>query len=156
MGRTVNEVIARTVEELPEPLRALVKSSIKFVVRARPSAADIELGAEPTDQGFFVGFPVLGEDEDAGDLYQEEGEDIATPESAAVLRADEGDLVAEVEPYTPGGTISIFTANIRPLNETTVTEVILHELAHFAGEDEEGVFALGLGDTEADDPEAPK
>ncbi len=90
MGRSVNDVIARTVAELPPPLCELVQTSIKFVVRKKPNAADLAHGAQPDDRGIFVGYPVLSEeDEDAGELYAEPGDDLAVHESAAVLRADD-------------------------------------------------------------------
>jgi hypothetical protein len=145
--KTAREVIRQTVTGLPEPLRSLVASSIRFVIRKKPTAADLELGAKPDDRGIFIGLPVLEHDgDDAGELYAEEGEELGQHESAAVLRADEGDLVAELEPYTPGGTIAIFTGNIRPFTEKELVDVVLHELAHFAGEDEEGALELGLSD----------
>jgi len=161
--RTVAQVIAKVVGDLPVELRRLVRSRVKFVVRKRPTAADIAAGAEPNDRGIFVGFPVLENDgeEDAGaDLYAEDeaaaaGVVLAETDSPAVLRADEGDLVAELEPYEPGGTIALFTDNIRPLSEENVVDVLLHEIAHFAGEDEEGAFEVGLAEeTEAEGGEA--
>lgn len=144
---TINEIIERQVQSLPAPLRDVVRAAVRFQVRDRPNAADLDLGAEPGDRGLFVGFPVRAEggEEGEGELYGNEGDDLATVDGVDELRADDGDLVAEVEPYQPGGVIVLFRANIRPFTEQAVIDVILHELAHFFGDDEHGVFEMGLG-----------
>jgi Zn-dependent protease with chaperone function len=149
---TILEAVTATLGELPPNVAAYVRARIRWETRLEPNAADLELGAHQTDRGLFVGRPVRGdEDEEGGELYEVDGEDIAQAQGAPEYSAAEGDDFAEVSPDEPGGVIVLFAGNIRPLNKTTVAAVVLHELAHFFGETEEGVFALGLADDAAED-----
>jgi hypothetical protein len=138
--------IAETLRELPGDVQQLVCTSVRFVARKLPNAADLAHGAQPGDRGLFVGFPVRSEeDEEGGELYADDGADVASAQGAPELFAGEGDDVAQVAQGRPGGTIVLFTRNITPLDQEHVSEVILHELAHFLGETEESAEELGLG-----------
>lgn len=142
----LGDVVAEVLDGLPDEVADLVRSSIRFEVRPVPTSIDLARGAAPTDQGLFVGYPVRSEeDEEGGELYVEEGDDVACAEGSHELYAEEGDDVAEVPHYRPGGVIVIFGGNIKPLNRANVSAVILHELAHFLGETEEEVDEMGLG-----------
>jgi hypothetical protein len=138
--------IAETLRELPGDVQKLVCASVRFVVRRVPNEIDLGHGAKPEDRGLFIGFPVRSEeDEEGGELYAEEGADVASAQGAPELYAEDGVDVAEVAQGPPGGTIVLFSANIRPLNQEQVTAVLLHEIAHFLGETEESAEELGLG-----------
>lgn len=133
----LREYIDEIVDELPPEAAELVRNRIRWEFRLRPSSEDLGRGAEPEDRGYFYGFRVRGEDE--VDLEGEgEGE---------VFLADDDDDIAEVPEYRPGGVIVLFTANIgKKLTRSAVRAVVMHELAHFLGEDEESALELGLGD----------
>ena len=130
----VADCIREVIAELPPEARALVEERVRFELRPTPTAADLELGARPDDRGLFVGLRVRGDDEDPdGELYAEDCDEVASPPS------DE-----------PQGVVVLFTANIRPLNQDHVREVVLHELAHFLGSDEDEAAELGVGDLDED------
>lgn len=144
---TVAAVIAATLAELPDEIEEIVRQSIRIEVRPAPIAWDLAHGAQRTDRGLFVGYPWRSESDAEGDgeLYAEDGDDVAQLEGGDELFAAEGDDVAEVATYKPGGVIVLFTSNIVPLDEVQITQVLLHELAHFLGEDEQSVDEMGLG-----------
>jgi Zn-dependent protease with chaperone function len=134
----LREYIGEIVDELPEEAAELVRARIRWEIRPAPTAEDLERGCKKGDRGYFYGFRVKGEDEI--DLEGEgEGE---------VFLADDDDDVAEVPEYRAGGVIALFTRNIGKLTRSSVRDVVLHELAHFLGEDEAGALELGLGDDE--------
>lgn len=129
----LSEIVDEVLAELPEEIRRLVRKCVRFQARPRPGPEDLERGCEPDWQGYFYGRPCKTEDE----LDEDGGE---------VFYADEDDDVAEAEEYRPGGVIVLFTDNIRPRKVSVVREVLLHEIGHFLGEDEEDLGELGLGD----------
>lgn len=142
----IAKVIGGVIGELPPEARALIRRSIRWHVRPRPSPGDLELGAKPTDRGLFVGQPVRSEEDDeGGEFYADEGDELAEAQGLPGVYENEGEDVAEVDDARPGGAIAIYYANINPLTEATITEVVLHELGHFLGETEEGNEEMGLG-----------
>lgn len=118
---------------LPPEVEQLVRARVRFFARPWPTPTDLERGAEADMAGYFYGHPVGAEDDDAGELELEEGDDIAVAPAAA-----------------PGGEIVIFTRNIAPLTEDNVREVLLHEIAHFLGDSESDVLEAGLADDDDD------
>jgi Zn-dependent protease with chaperone function len=146
MLELVQSAVRATMDNLPDELAAYVEQRIRWELRPVPNGDDLELGAHLTDRGLFVGTPVRSaEDDEGGELYAAEGDDIAESQGAPEYFAAEGDDIAEVSSDEPGGVIVLFTSNIKPLDAEHVEAVILHELAHFLGETEEGVAEMGLG-----------
>jgi Zn-dependent protease with chaperone function len=141
---TVTEALEIALADLPEDVRRYVGKRIRWEVRPSPTPEDIALGASPTDQGLFVGRPLRGEDDDEGGELFDQGDDVGHAQGAPEYTSADGDDVAEVESQEPGGRIILYTSNIKPLDAEHVAAVVLHELAHFLGETEEGVFELGL------------
>ena len=157
MLRSIADVIEQTIQGLPPTIREVVRATVRIQVRSKPNRGDLELGAQPTDRGLFVGFPIREEGDELGGggelaevaALDGSGDQLGAQEGAAVLYAGEGGLLAEVEPYQPGGVIVLFTGNIRPLTAPAVIAVLLHELNHFFGDDEDGAFEMGVGDQPA-------
>jgi hypothetical protein len=134
-------VISEVVAGLPASMRRLLRRRVRFVLLDAPGPRHRRLGARPGDRGLFVGWPVRADHEhQGGDLYVTEDGDVDA-EGAPEL-VDAGDGLGVVRHQRPGGTIYLFGGNI-PDRATAVT-VVLHELAHFFGDDEDDVFAAGL------------
>jgi hypothetical protein len=141
---SILDAVMVVLSELPPNVRAYVDKRIRWEFMPRPTPAHLALGAAPGDQGLFVGFPVRGEDEDQGGELYDEGDGLGHAQGEPELRASDDDDTAELVSHEPGGTITLYTENIRPLDREGVRRAVLHELAHFFGEDEDGVFELGL------------
>lgn len=120
-------LVADVLAGLPAELGELVRDRVRIELRARPDREDLERGAGATWRGYF---------------YGQQLEQLAhvTEWEAA------GELLAPVR--KGGGVVRIFLANLRGPDE--LVEVLLHELHHFVGADEDDVAAEGLGEFEAE------
>lgn len=142
---TVREALEHCLGELPAEIQGFIAERIRWEVRPAPTPADLELGAAPTDQGLFVGIPVRGDDEEeGGELYDEEDGNAHAEGAPEYYETADGGGIAEVDTGRPGGRIILFTENIKPLDGEHIAAVVMHELAHFFGETEEGVFEMGF------------
>ncbi len=103
--------IAHVLDGLPEELTALIEQRVRFVVRARPTPLELELGIGADWRGAFLGLPVTDDPE-----------------------ADEA-----------RGTVLLYTDNCRSGTVDELEQVVLHELHHFLGADEDEVDAEGVG-----------
>jgi len=141
----VRKWIAEIVSELDGGAAELVQARIRWETRAKPTPADLALGAKPGDRGLFVGHPVRAEeDEDqGGELYVDDEGNVEAEGEAEYYVDDAGDV--EEAGADPGGRIILFLDNIRPLTRENLEPVVMHEIAHFLGEDEDGVEELGFG-----------
>jgi predicted Zn-dependent protease with MMP-like domain len=127
------DVVREVLAEMPPEAKRFVADHVHIEVRDVPTDEDIARGADPDDRGYFYGRRLRGD----GEL-----------EDVEEWYADEDDDVAEVPEAQPGGVVVLFLGNIRPLTRAAVTDVLLHELAHAFGEDEDDVVLLGLDDAE--------
>jgi hypothetical protein len=141
---SILDAVMVVLRELPPAVRGYVDKRIRWEFLPRPTAAHLELGAAPGDQGLFAGFPVRGDDDDQGGEMYDHGDGVGHAQGEPELRASDDDDTAELVTHEPGGTIYLYTENIRPLDREHLRRAVLHELAHFFGEDEDGVFELGL------------
>ena len=114
---TIAELIEDVRVTLPASVRAELEG-VRVLVKGSPDAGDISRGCDPRLEGYFFGTRG-GEDEDVGNALPDPG-------------PAQGDVV-------------IFVNNLRELSRAHVRKVLLHELSHALGCDEEDMALLGLG-----------
>ena len=118
----IEQAIGRILSSLPQEVAAKL-ARIEIQHRAFPTAEDIARGATPDHYGYFYGCPI------------EPVETTELPDEA-----------------TPEGVIVIFTGKLRPLTPANLARVLLHEIAHVIGFDEQTItdeMGLGVPPTEA-------
>ena len=116
MALKVDQAIARILASLPDDVTSRL-GKINFEHRPFPTAVDVERGATPDHHGYFWGQPI---------------EHVSTTELP-----DEAD---------PEGVIVVFTGKLKPLTPGALARVLLHEIAHVIGYDEQTIVEeMGLG-----------
>lgn len=112
----VDQAIARILVSLPDEVTSRL-GKIDFEHRPFPTAVDLERGATPDHHGYFWGKPHE--------------------------RVETTELPDEAEPE---GVIVVFTGKLRPLTMSSLARVLLHEIAHVIGFDEDTIVEeMGLG-----------
>jgi predicted Zn-dependent protease with MMP-like domain len=114
---TVAELIEDVRATLPDSIRAEL-AGVRVFVKGSPDAVDIRRGCDPRLEGYFFGTRG-GDDEEMGN---------ALP-----------------DPGPAQGEVVLFVNNFRELSRTHVRKVLLHELSHALGCDEDDMQCLGLG-----------
>lgn len=122
-------VVLNQLARLPVDLGELLRRHVQIVIVPKPSPMDLQRGAAPDWRGLFLGVPLKASEEE--------------PEIWRARKLPSGEEIAEPVQATPGGMIKIFVDNCR--DEGELAEVLLHEVAHFFGEDEDDVAESGLG-----------
>ena len=117
---TTDQAIARILSSLPDDVTDRL-DGIQFEHRPFPTAEDIDRGATPDHHGYFYG--------------------------TAIERVQTTELPDERQPE---GVIVIFTGKLRPFTFGGLARVLLHEVAHVLGYDEDTIVNdMGLGPPEA-------
>lgn len=112
----IDVAINHVLGQLPDEIYDRL-NRIRFEHRPAPTAEDRERGATDEHRGYFYGLPV---------------------------ELVESTELPDEEP--PRGVVVIFTSKITPLTVAGVARVLLHEIAHVLGHDEDTIVnEMGLG-----------
>lgn len=109
--------LVRSLFEEMGPYEAAAVAGVWLRLAVRPDAGDLARGCDPDQLGAFFGA----------------AREIGRPgEPLPDCRPAEGEIV-------------LYLGNIRPLNASTITTVLRHELLHARGYEEEEIHDMGLG-----------